>query len=103
MQAKNFLKTSIVFCLTFLAGCGLPKVTLHQLDTVHSVANPFKIKNYNEETCKLETEELPSHPINDGELHGGFCLTKEDFAKIKTKLQTDCQAKKKEKDGNGVN
>lgn len=104
MRAKNFLRISLVFVLSSLCGCGLPKVTIHQLDTVHNVANPFKVTKYNDDTCKLETEDLPSHPINDGELHGGFCLTKEDFSKLKTKIQTDCRAKNDErKNGNGAN
>lgn len=71
--------------------CGkLPLVTLHQLDTVHGVANPFKIKKYDQDKCELELEAEEPIQILGPQLHGGVCLTKEDYSKLKAKVKADC-------------
>lgn len=77
--------------LIFLSSCGLPKVTLHQIDTVHNVANPFRITNYNKETCEIEFEKEAPFPLLGPQLHGGVCLTPEDFAKVKEYIKADCK------------
>lgn len=100
MTLKKLARISCKASLLFLVGCGLPKVTLHQLDTKHNQANPFKITNYNEDTCKLEVEEQTSFPILGPELHGGFCVTAEDFTKIKTHMESECKNKKINKEKN---
>lgn len=87
MLAKIFLALNL-----FLVGCaGTPLVTVNQLDTVHNKANPFKITKYNEQTCKLELEALPSFPILGPQLHGAYCLTDKDFAKYKAHFQAECK------------
>lgn len=81
--------------LIFLSSCaGLPKVTLHQIDTIHSQANPFKITNYNKEICQLELQPKPPFNLIGPELHGGVCLTKEDYARIKSYLKAKCENEK---------
>ena len=77
----------------FLNSCGLPKVTLHQIDTVHNQANPFEITKYNKETCELELEEKESFQLvgPNSPLHGGVCLTATDYARLKTKVKSDCE------------
>ena len=81
--------------LLLFVACGkLPLVTLNQLDTVHGVANPFKITKYNEDSCQLEIEDQPPFPIMSNQLHGAICVTKEDYAKLKTKIKTDCENRK---------
>lgn len=72
----------------------MPDLTLHQLDTKHNIANPFHITKYDKDKCTIEVEEQESFPILSEKLHGAFCLTKEDFTKLKTKLQTDCKNQK---------
>lgn len=96
---KAFLRISIGLALllvlvVFTACNKMPLVTLHQLDTKHGVANPFRITKYNEQTCKLEVVEEESFQIMSEKLHGGFCVTAEDAAKIKAKAQADCENKK---------
>lgn len=81
--------------LLLFVACGkLPLVTLNQLDTVHGVANPFKITKYNKDSCELEIEDQEPFPIMSQQLHGAICVTKEDYAKLKTKIKTDCENKK---------
>lgn len=77
--------------LYVLAACDLPLVTLNQLDTKNKVANPFKITKWDKKKCTIEVEEKPSFAIIGPELHGGYCLTKEDFALLKAKMQSDCK------------
>lgn len=86
----------VTLALIFLNSCGdLPKVTLHQIDTVHNQANPFKITKYNHDKCELELEKQDPFPLLSPKLHGGVCLTKEDYAKIKARLKGDCENDKK--------
>lgn len=89
----------VTLLATFLSSCaGLPKVTLHQIDTVHNQANPFKITNYNEETCELELTPEAPFPLLGPELHGGVCLTAKDYSRLKAKAKTDCQNQKVKSD-----
>ena len=101
MQVRDFLKISFVLLiLLVIFSCNkMPLVTIHQLDTVHGQANPFKITKYNDETCKLEVQSQPSFPIESKQLHGAFCVTAEDFAKLKAKAQADCQNSKQNSKG----
>ncbi len=85
----------VMLPLIFLNSCGLPKVTLHQIDTVHNQANPFKITKYNKETCQLELEAQEPFPLLGPQLHGGVCITKEDYARIKVYLKSECENDKK--------
>ena len=89
----------------FIQGCGFelpPLVTINQLDTKNNLVNPFKITKYNLDTCKLETEEQTSFVLMGPEMHGAYCLTKEDFAKYKAHFQAECKTRnetKKVEDG----
>lgn len=89
----TFVMLAMIFLsISILVSCNkLPLVTLNQLDTVHGVANPFKITKYNEDTCELEIVGQPPFPILGEQLHGGVCLTKEDFSAMKAKIQADCR------------
>jgi hypothetical protein len=76
----------------------IPKVTLVQLDTIHNQANPFKVTNYNKDTCKMEVEaqdffrivRYEDMKINE-KLHGGFWISAEDVAKLKAYGKTECE------------
>jgi hypothetical protein len=75
----------------FLSSCGgLPKVTLHQIDTRNNRANPFLITKYNENTCELELQRQPHFPILGPQLHGAVCVTREDYAKLQKKAKQEC-------------
>lgn len=96
-QQKTFAMLALIFLSSFIlfSSCGkLPLVTLHQLDTIHGVANPFKITKYDDVKCELEIEPQPPININDGALMGGVCLTKEDYSKLKAKVKADCENNK---------
>jgi hypothetical protein len=80
----------------FLSSCGyLPKVTLHQIDTVHNQVNPFKITRYNEESCELELKAREPFSLLAPVLHGGVCLTSEDYALLQSKIKARCENAKK--------
>jgi len=81
---------SVTLPLIFLSSCGFPKVTLHQIDTTHNQANPFKVTKYNKDTCELELEAQEPFPLLGPELHGGVCLTAADYAKLKAEIKGDC-------------
>jgi len=76
---------------------GPPEVTINQLDTVHGVANPFKITKYDDVACKIKVEEQEPFPIMSERLHGGFCLSKEDYSKVKAYIEADCRNKRDER------
>ena len=70
----------------------IPKVTLHQIDTRNDRANPFRITRYNAQTCELELQDETSFRLSSSKvLHGGVCLTKEDYAALQTAAKTACR------------
>lgn len=91
---KILLKTS--FALFILSCNKMPLVTLNQLDTINNQTNPFRIIKYDKVNCKIEFVEEPSFPILSQKLNGAFCLTKEDFAKYKSFVQSECKNNSKE-------
>ncbi len=96
-QKRKYAMLAAILLSSFMlfVACGkLPLVTLNQLDTVHGVANPFKITKYNEDSCQLEIEDQQPFPIMSKQLHGAICVTKEDYAKLKSKVKTDCENRK---------
>lgn len=98
MPARIFLLVSFVFL--FACSGDIPLVTIHQLDTVNNKSNPLKITKYNMETCKLEGVSQDSIELLGPELHGAFCLTKEDFAKYKAHFQAECKNMNEQKRSN---
>ena len=71
------------------------------MDLKNKLVNPSEITKYNKDTCKAEGIKHPAHglfDIPDGStmpvLHGAICLTPEDFLKVKTLLETECQNNK---------
>jgi hypothetical protein len=84
-----------------MSACGKkpPLVQIHQLvinkaDNTVSV-NSFQVKKYNKDSCKMEVETIASAPLTS--LHGGFCLSPEDFAKWKAYAQAECKNAQKDK------
>lgn len=71
------------------------KVTIYQIDWKHQKAHGNKIKNYNMEDCKLETEPVESVPLSD--LHGGFCLFPIDAGKWQADAKTECKSEKEKR------
>lgn len=94
MILKNPLPIFLVSFILYSCGKKLPQVTLHQLDTIHNQANPFKITKYDEDNCKLDLDEQASFPILSDKLHGAVCLTKEDYSSLKAKVKADCENNK---------
>lgn len=91
-----------ILLLSSLAACGdnFPKFTLHQLDTVNGVVNPFKISKIDKKACSVEVEELKPFPIMGPELHGGYCLTAKEFGDYKAWLQAECKTNNETKNKN---
>jgi hypothetical protein len=76
-------------------GCaGFPKVTLNVLDTKNNIATPYKITEYDENSCEAVAEKQPKIHILSPVLNGGVCLSVEDYTKVKSYLQTECENKK---------
>jgi glutathionylspermidine synthase len=108
-----------MLCLTFwaailslsLSACSNytpPLLTLTQLDIKNNQANDVKITKYNKETCRLELEAGPSYPImgSSSPLHGAICLTKDEYAKLRDSLESECKnanEKQKAKDVHAAN
>ncbi len=85
-------KIFFLVSMGFLLGCeGMPLLLVDGLDTKNGKANPFQISRYDLDKCQIEVQELPSINILGPELHGAFCLRKEEFAKFKAYLQTECK------------
>jgi hypothetical protein len=101
MLAKSFLNSSLTVLLfltilLIICACGkLPEV-VHQLDTKHGVANPFKILKYDERKCEVKVQEMEPIPLMGPEMHGAFCLTRQEFAKYKASLKAECLNKRHE-------
>lgn len=92
LPLKTLKKLAGIFLTVSLLACNrMPLVTVNQLDTRNNLVNPFKIVKYDMQKCVVMTEDQPSFPILGPEMHGAYCLTKEDFAKFKKYLQTECK------------
>ena len=78
-----------------LSSCGgVPLVTVHHLDMKHNVSNPTRLTKYNTETCALEGVREPVVTLLDPRLHGAYCVSAADFAKLKTKAVQNCEKAK---------
>ena len=73
-----------------------PLVTLNQIDTVHSKINPWKVDNYNEDTCAMEGHLLPAEELViqskvNPKLHGGVWISIDDYKKLLQFGKTECE------------
>lgn len=94
-QQKTYAIAATIFLSSFLlfSGCSKyepPKITLNQLDLKNQVSNPFKIKKYNRDTCELEFEAQDPQPLSNMSLHGGVCLTADDYTRLKASVKAEC-------------
>ena len=97
------LKTLVVILLTVSCQNKPPLIDLVQIDAVHNQANQFHINKYNADSCKMESSFVQSFPITiDGagnpKFHGGFWISADDFAKLKSWGVTECKNKKVKND-----
>ena len=91
-QSLKMLKMLVVIFSLSNVGCdNLKGLVITQLDTKNNIANPFKITKVDKKSCKLEVEDMPSHAVLGPELHGAFCLSADEFARYKAKLQAECK------------
>jgi len=100
----------LVAILSSCAKVNLPLVTLNQIDLVNKKVNSNEITKYNKESCKVEGIKHDPYGLFDipqGEkvpkMHGAICLSAEDFLKVKTLLETECQNQKNNEIINSIN
>lgn len=97
------LKTLVVILLTVSCQNKPPLIDLVQIDAVHNQANQFHINKYNADSCKMESSLVQSYPVViEGQvnqsLHGGFWISADDFAKLKSWGVTECKNRKVKND-----
>jgi len=92
------LVATVLTATSFLGCADLPKVTLNQLDTKHGVVNPFRIVRYDENKCVAVLEDEDPFPISNGKLHGGYCLSWDDYKLVRNYLITQCKNAKDERE-----
>jgi hypothetical protein len=96
--AQKILKILVVIFLLSNSACdNLKGLVITQLDIKNNVANNFKIKKVDTKKCNIEVDDMPSAPL-DMNMHGAFCLSPNEFARYKAKLETECKNKNIPKD-----
>lgn len=96
---QKTLKTLVVILLMASCANKPPLVNLVQIDAIHNQANEFHIDKYNADSCKMESSFVQSYPVAiEGQVnqsfHGGFWISADDFAKLKSWGVTECKNRK---------
>lgn len=89
---------AMLVMISLLVSCSkMPLVTINQIDVKNQKVNPFKVDEYNENTCKVEGHQEPSFHLYHHKMHGMFCVSAEDAALIKAAWQTECKNRRDER------
>ena len=89
----------ILTSLSFSCSQKIPLVTFTQLDVNNQKLNPWKVDNYNKDTCAMEghlldAEELVIDGKVNPKLHGGVWISFDDYKKLIAYGKTECENSK---------